>query len=149
MNPLNNIGELWGSVGTTGLGSHELGCDLRCPVVLEGKILELSSEFRNSHKCYISRVVLTTIIPQSLCDTLEACSVSSTKPNGSNSNSVAQQPMRARTYCAHPSIRDHWALRCMSRCTDSGGQFEARPQCLSSQRSLVLIYRPTPVRMKG
>ncbi|GFT54380.1 hypothetical protein TNCV_2727171 [Trichonephila clavipes] len=26
--------------------------------------------------------------------------------------------MRARAYCAHPSIRDHWALRCMSRCPD-------------------------------
>ncbi|GFX88702.1 hypothetical protein TNCV_4636231 [Trichonephila clavipes] len=23
---------------------------------------------------------------------------------------VAQQPMRDRAYCAHPSIRDHWAL---------------------------------------
>ncbi|GFY33955.1 hypothetical protein TNCV_4596631 [Trichonephila clavipes] len=31
-------------------------------------------------------------------------------------NSVAQQPMKARAYCVHPSIRDHWALRCMSRC---------------------------------
>ncbi|GFV81493.1 uncharacterized protein TNCV_52171 [Trichonephila clavipes] len=35
-----------------------------------------------------------------------------------NSNSVAQQPMRNRAYCAHPSIRDHWALRCMGRCPD-------------------------------
>ncbi|GFT16469.1 hypothetical protein TNCV_281101 [Trichonephila clavipes] len=26
--------------------------------------------------------------------------------------------MRARAYCAHPSIRDHWVLRCMSRCPD-------------------------------
>ncbi|GFV62216.1 uncharacterized protein TNCV_2034941 [Trichonephila clavipes] len=26
--------------------------------------------------------------------------------------------MRARAYCAHPSIRDHWALRCLSRCLD-------------------------------
>ncbi|GFT67483.1 hypothetical protein TNCV_2360921 [Trichonephila clavipes] len=24
--------------------------------------------------------------------------------------------MRARVYCVHPSIRYHWALRCMSRC---------------------------------
>ncbi|GFU71749.1 hypothetical protein TNCV_1955101 [Trichonephila clavipes] len=24
--------------------------------------------------------------------------------------------MRARAYCAHSSICDHWALRCMSRC---------------------------------
>ncbi|GFU48346.1 hypothetical protein TNCV_3342391 [Trichonephila clavipes] len=29
---------------------------------------------------------------------------------------MVQQPMRARSYCAHSSIRDHWALRCMSRC---------------------------------
>ncbi|GFT60730.1 hypothetical protein TNCV_3584411 [Trichonephila clavipes] len=35
-----------------------------------------------------------------------------------NSNSAAQQPTRAKAYCAHPSIRDHWALRCMSRCPD-------------------------------
>ncbi|GFV68263.1 dorsal-ventral patterning protein tolloid [Trichonephila clavipes] len=26
--------------------------------------------------------------------------------------------MRARAYCAHPSIPDHWALRSMSRCPD-------------------------------
>ncbi|GFU31922.1 hypothetical protein TNCV_1111711 [Trichonephila clavipes] len=24
--------------------------------------------------------------------------------------------MRGKAYCAHPSIRHHWALRCMSRC---------------------------------
>ncbi|GFV10019.1 hypothetical protein TNCV_4129541 [Trichonephila clavipes] len=24
--------------------------------------------------------------------------------------------MRARAYCAHPNIRGHWALRCVSRC---------------------------------
>ncbi|GFY18598.1 transposable element Tc3 transposase [Trichonephila clavipes] len=24
--------------------------------------------------------------------------------------------MRARAYCAHPSIRDHWVLRCMRKC---------------------------------
>ncbi|GFU13852.1 uncharacterized protein TNCV_940381 [Trichonephila clavipes] len=29
-----------------------------------------------------------------------------------------QLRMRAKVYCAHPSIRDHWALRCMSRCPD-------------------------------
>ncbi|GFU26012.1 transposable element Tcb1 transposase [Trichonephila clavipes] len=28
-----------------------------------------------------------------------------------NSNSVTQQPKRARINCVHPSIRDHWALR--------------------------------------
>ncbi|GFW99055.1 hypothetical protein TNCV_3008251 [Trichonephila clavipes] len=26
--------------------------------------------------------------------------------------------MRARAYCAHPSVRDHWALKCISRCPD-------------------------------
>ncbi|GFU67671.1 hypothetical protein TNCV_1644201 [Trichonephila clavipes] len=31
---------------------------------------------------------------------------------------VGYQPLRARAYCAHPSLRDHWALRCMSRCPD-------------------------------
>ncbi|GFW40151.1 uncharacterized protein TNCV_5118341 [Trichonephila clavipes] len=31
---------------------------------------------------------------------------------------MAQHPMRVRAYCAHPSIRDHWPLRCMSRCPD-------------------------------
>ncbi|GFV78580.1 hypothetical protein TNCV_1888861 [Trichonephila clavipes] len=49
------------------------------------------------------------------------------------SNSVAQQPMRARTYCAHRSIRDHWALRCMSR---SGGHSEARPPVFKSPSKL-------------
>ncbi|GFV94313.1 hypothetical protein TNCV_2267671 [Trichonephila clavipes] len=32
-----------------------------------------------------------------------------------NSNSVAQQPMRVRAYCAHPSMCHRWALRCMNR----------------------------------
>ncbi|GFW48499.1 hypothetical protein TNCV_1110581 [Trichonephila clavipes] len=31
-------------------------------------------------------------------------------------NSEAQQPMKAKAYCAHLSIRDLWALRCMGRC---------------------------------
>ncbi|GFW78552.1 hypothetical protein TNCV_2243521 [Trichonephila clavipes] len=35
-----------------------------------------------------------------------------------NSNSVAPQPMKARSYCAHPRLRDHWGQRCMSRCPD-------------------------------
>ncbi|GFV36149.1 hypothetical protein TNCV_1974851 [Trichonephila clavipes] len=26
--------------------------------------------------------------------------------------------MRARAYCTHPSIREDWKLRCMSRCPD-------------------------------
>ncbi|GFX04308.1 uncharacterized protein TNCV_3974561 [Trichonephila clavipes] len=62
------------------------------------------------------------------------------------SNSVTQQPMRA--YCAHPSIRDHWALRYMSRCPDQVASLKRDPQCLSPQASLVLIYRPTD-EMKG
>ncbi|GFW71728.1 uncharacterized protein TNCV_219421 [Trichonephila clavipes] len=64
-----------------------------------------------------------------------------------NSNSVVQQPMRA--YCAHPSIHDHWVLRCMSRCPDQVVSLTRDPQCLSPQASLVLIYRPTAVGMKG
>ncbi|GFT47550.1 hypothetical protein TNCV_3750661 [Trichonephila clavipes] len=51
--------------------------------------------------------------------------------------------MRARAYCAHPSIRDNWALRCKSRCLDQVVNLKREPQCLSPQASLVLIYRPT------
>ncbi|GFS73841.1 uncharacterized protein TNCV_1458711 [Trichonephila clavipes] len=53
--------------------------------------------------------------------------------------------MRARAYCVHPGIRDHWVLRCISRRPDqAGGQFEPRhPVFKGSQASLVLIYRPT------
>ncbi|GFY03874.1 hypothetical protein TNCV_1196541 [Trichonephila clavipes] len=29
--------------------------------------------------------------------------------------------MRASAYCAHPNMRDHWALRCMNRCRDQVG----------------------------
>ncbi|GFT29630.1 uncharacterized protein TNCV_4890721 [Trichonephila clavipes] len=58
---------------------------------------------------------------------------------------MAQQPMRARAYCAHPSIRDHWVLRCMSRCDDQVVSLKRDPQSLSPQASLVLIYRPTAV----
>ncbi|GFT17110.1 hypothetical protein TNCV_4738361 [Trichonephila clavipes] len=62
---------------------------------------------------------------------------------------MAQQPMRFRAYCAHPSKRDHWALKCMSRCPDLMVSLKREPQCLSPQESLVLIYRPTAVGMKG
>ncbi|GFT02686.1 hypothetical protein TNCV_829541 [Trichonephila clavipes] len=73
------------------------------------------------------------------------------------SNSVAQQSMRARVYCAHLSIRDHWALRCMSRCTDQVVRLKRDAQGLSPQASLALILsthcsrderlsRPFPVR---
>ncbi|GFT85097.1 hypothetical protein TNCV_791301 [Trichonephila clavipes] len=51
--------------------------------------------------------------------------------------------MRARAYCAHPSIRDLWALRCMSRCPVQVDSLKRDSQCLSPQASLVLIYRPT------
>ncbi|GFV10991.1 hypothetical protein TNCV_2383091 [Trichonephila clavipes] len=56
--------------------------------------------------------------------------------------------MRDRAYCAHPSIRDHWALRCMSRYPDQVVSLKRDPQCLSPQASLILIYRPTE-EMKG
>ncbi|GFU39615.1 uncharacterized protein TNCV_1793451 [Trichonephila clavipes] len=62
---------------------------------------------------------------------------------------MAQQPKRARAYCAHPSIRDHWALRCMSRCSDQVVSLKRDSQCLIPQASLVLIYRPTAVGMRG
>ncbi|GFW84134.1 hypothetical protein TNCV_4877971 [Trichonephila clavipes] len=55
---------------------------------------------------------------------------------------VAQQPMRAGANCAHPSIRDHWAQRCMSRCPDEVVNLKQDAQCLTPQASLV-IYRPT------
>ncbi|GFW99831.1 hypothetical protein TNCV_3420601 [Trichonephila clavipes] len=57
--------------------------------------------------------------------------------------------MRVRAYCTHPGIRDHWALRCMSRCPDQVISLKRDTQCLSSQASLVLNYRPTVVGMKG
>ncbi|GFT04439.1 hypothetical protein TNCV_1929591 [Trichonephila clavipes] len=58
--------------------------------------------------------------------------------------------MRARAFCAHPSTCDHWALRCMSQMSRSGGQSEAKPPVLKYPKlSLVLIYRPTAVDMKG
>ncbi|GFT95942.1 transposable element Tcb1 transposase [Trichonephila clavipes] len=62
---------------------------------------------------------------------------------------LAQQPMRARVHCVHPSTRDHWSLRYKSRCPDQVVSLKRDPQCLSPQASLVLIYRPTTVRMKG
>ncbi|GFX93407.1 hypothetical protein TNCV_152131 [Trichonephila clavipes] len=56
--------------------------------------------------------------------------------------------MRIRAYCTYPSIREHWALRCMSRCPDQVVSLKQDRQCLSPQESLVLIYRPTAVEMK-
>ncbi|GFY27334.1 uncharacterized protein TNCV_2069541 [Trichonephila clavipes] len=52
-----------------------------------------------------------------------------------NTNSVAQQPMRVRAYCAHPSICDHWVLKCMSRCPEQVVSRKRDPQCLSPQAS--------------
>ncbi|GFY32640.1 hypothetical protein TNCV_673951 [Trichonephila clavipes] len=60
-----------------------------------------------------------------------------------NSNSTAQQPTSARVYCSRTSIRDHWALRCISRCPDQVVSLKRDSQCLSPQASLVLICRPT------
>ncbi|GFW28016.1 hypothetical protein TNCV_768961 [Trichonephila clavipes] len=51
--------------------------------------------------------------------------------------------MRARAYCGHPSIRDHWALRTMSRCPDQVVSLKRDPQCLSPQTSLVLTHLST------
>ncbi|GFT25017.1 transmembrane channel-like protein 3 [Trichonephila clavipes] len=44
--------------------------------------------------------------------------------------------MRARSYCAHHSIRDHWELRRMSRCPDQAVSLKRVPQCSSSKASL-------------
>ncbi|GFX20509.1 piggyBac transposable element-derived protein 4 [Trichonephila clavipes] len=44
--------------------------------------------------------------------------------------------MRARADCNPPSIRDHWALRCMSRCLDQVVSLKRDPQCLSPQARL-------------
>ncbi|GFV70548.1 hypothetical protein TNCV_4957971 [Trichonephila clavipes] len=43
--------------------------------------------------------------------------------------------MRARDYCAHPDIRDHWALRCMSRFLDQVVSLKRDPQCLSPKEA--------------
>ncbi|GFU08809.1 hypothetical protein TNCV_991531 [Trichonephila clavipes] len=57
--------------------------------------------------------------------------------------------MRARNYYAHPNIRDHWALRCMNRCSDMVVCLTRGLQRLRPQASLVLIYRPNVAGMKG
>ncbi|GFS58789.1 hypothetical protein TNCV_4271001 [Trichonephila clavipes] len=44
---------------------------------------------------------------------------------------MAQQPMRAMAYCAHPSIPDHWMLRCTRICPDQVSLVYAdKPQTL-------------------
>ncbi|GFV90457.1 hypothetical protein TNCV_50321 [Trichonephila clavipes] len=55
---------------------------------------------------------------------------------GINSNSVAQQPMRARANIVTPSIRDYLALRGKSRCPDQGVSLKQDPQCLKSPSKL-------------
>ncbi|PRD27301.1 UNVERIFIED_CONTAM: hypothetical protein NCL1_35732 [Trichonephila clavipes] len=40
---------------------------------------------------------------------------------------------KGRAYCAHPSIRDHWALRCMNRSLDKVVSLKRDFQCLSPQ----------------
>ncbi|GFX62596.1 ABC transporter G family member 25 [Trichonephila clavipes] len=44
--------------------------------------------------------------------------------------------MRARAYSAHPSIRDHWALRCMNRCPDQVISLKRDPQFCKSPSKL-------------
>ncbi|GFT93369.1 uncharacterized protein TNCV_337351 [Trichonephila clavipes] len=56
--------------------------------------------------------------------------------------------MRAKVHFAHPSIRDHWVLKCLSRCLDQMVSLKRDPQCLSPQASLLLISRPTAVERK-
>ncbi|GFU64846.1 hypothetical protein TNCV_784971 [Trichonephila clavipes] len=46
-----------------------------------------------------------------------------------------KQSMRAKAYRAHPSIRDHWVLRCMSRCPYQGASLKRDRQGLSPQAS--------------
>ncbi|GFU09719.1 hypothetical protein TNCV_5027461 [Trichonephila clavipes] len=57
--------------------------------------------------------------------------------------------MRARTYYAHPNIRDHWALRCINTCPDLVVCLKRDPQYLRPQASLVHINRPNVAGMKG
>ncbi|GFT95707.1 transposase [Trichonephila clavipes] len=51
--------------------------------------------------------------------------------------------MRARAYCAHPSIRYHWALRCMNRCPDQGQTLNSDLYCQQLDRlKLVTDQKP-------
>ncbi|GFW18798.1 hypothetical protein TNCV_5132511 [Trichonephila clavipes] len=52
-----------------------------------------------------------------------------------NSNSVGQQPIRDKAYCAHPSIRDHWVLRSTSKYLDQVVSLKRDPQYSSPQAS--------------
>ncbi|GFX63981.1 hypothetical protein TNCV_41571 [Trichonephila clavipes] len=44
--------------------------------------------------------------------------------------------MRAGSYCAHPSIRDHWGAEEHGQMFRSGGQSEARPPVFKSPSKL-------------
>ncbi|GFV62387.1 hypothetical protein TNCV_4679991 [Trichonephila clavipes] len=57
--------------------------------------------------------------------------------------------MRARNYCAHHNTRDHWTLRCLNRCPDLVVCLKRDLQCLRTEASLVLIYRPNVAGMEG
>ncbi|GFW85979.1 hypothetical protein TNCV_1967871 [Trichonephila clavipes] len=57
--------------------------------------------------------------------------------------------MGTKAYCAPLSIRDHWALRCMSRCPDQVINLKRKTPVFSPQASLVLICRPTEVSRLG
>ncbi|GFW37980.1 hypothetical protein TNCV_4631811 [Trichonephila clavipes] len=51
--------------------------------------------------------------------------------------------MRTKAYCAHLSIHDHWALRCMSRCTDQVVNLKRTPpQCLVPKRAWYSFIDP-------
>ncbi|GFT48772.1 hypothetical protein TNCV_595311 [Trichonephila clavipes] len=52
--------------------------------------------------------------------------------------------MRTRAYCAHPSIRDNWALRCISKCPDQVVSLKLDPQCLSSPNFVHLTPKSAP-----
>ncbi|GFX91153.1 hypothetical protein TNCV_1245681 [Trichonephila clavipes] len=85
-----------------------------------------------------------------LCYLVERCCLRGLQDGvQSNSNSVAQQPIRAKTYCAHLSVRNQWALRCLIRCHDQVVSLKRDPKCFSLQASLVLIYRSTEGGLKG
>ncbi|GFU16810.1 alpha-catulin [Trichonephila clavipes] len=55
---------------------------------------------------------------------------------------VVQQPMRAKAYCAHLSIRGHWALRRMSRCPDHVVSLKQKPQCLVLKKAWYSFIDP-------
>ncbi|GFT74134.1 hypothetical protein TNCV_3708361 [Trichonephila clavipes] len=52
--------------------------------------------------------------------------------------------MRARAYCAHPSIRYYWALRCMGRCPDQVVSLKQDPGVLIQERDESPSPKPRP-----